>query len=92
MFRRRSNGVELTYEGHQFLTHAQNILAAVSEATRGVRRSGRSLSGKVKVGLTYTVAGYFFPQLLMRFSRSFPDVEFKLVENSELKLRRNRQW
>ncbi len=86
LFRRRSNGVELTYEGHQFLTHAQNIMAAVSEATRGVRRSGRSLRGQVKVGLTYTVAGYFFPQLLMRFSRSFPDVEFKLVEKQRTQI------
>ncbi len=80
LFQRRSNGVELTYEGHQFLTHAQNILAAVSEATRGIRRSGRSLRGEVRVGVTYTVAGYFLPQTLMRFSRSFPDVRVQMTE------------
>ena len=80
LFQRQSGGVVLTYEGHQFITHAQNILAAVSEASRGLRRSGRTLRGEVRVGLTYTVAGYFIPQILMRFGRSFPDVKIQLHE------------
>ena len=80
LFYRLSNGVTLTYEGQQFLHRAHNILAAVSEATRGLRRSGRSLRGEVNVGLTYTVAGYFIPQLLMRFGRSFPEIRLNLLE------------
>ena len=80
LFQRQSGGVVLTYEGHQFVRHAQNILAAVSEATRGLRRSGQTLSGDVRVGLTYTVAGYFIPQILMRFGRSFPNVNVHLRE------------
>ncbi|MDE0309052.1 MAG: LysR substrate-binding domain-containing protein [Acidiferrobacterales bacterium] len=80
LFQRQSGGVQLTYEGYQFLSHAQNILAAVSEATRGLRLSGRTLQGKVKVGLTYTVSGYFIPQILTRFSRSFPEVVVQMHE------------
>jgi len=80
LFERHHAGVALTYEGHQFLRRAQNILAAVSEATRGFRRSGHTLHGKVRVGLTYTVAGYFIPDLLMRFRRSFPRVSIRLQE------------
>ena len=80
LFERRHGGVDLTSEGHQFLRRAQNILTAVSEAMRGFRRSGRTLGGEVRVGVTYTVAGYFLPDLLARFERSFPKVQIKLQE------------
>ena len=80
LFERNANGMTLTYEGHQFLQHAQNIVAAVSEATRALHRSGRSVEGKVAVGVTYTVAGYFLPQILSRFRRVFPRVEVRMQE------------
>jgi DNA-binding transcriptional LysR family regulator len=80
LFDRHSNGVSLTYDGHQFLQYARNIVAAVTEATRAPRRSGRSVSGTIEVGVTYTVAGYFLPPLLSRFWRVFPDVEIHLHE------------
>ncbi|MDD9982334.1 MAG: LysR family transcriptional regulator [Gammaproteobacteria bacterium] len=82
LFERHANGVTLTYEGHQFLQHAQNIVAAVSEATRAPRRSGRDVKGEVAVGVTYTVAGYFLPQILSRFRRAFPGVTVRMQEIS----------
>src|SRR5262245_25788419 len=66
LFDRHSNGVTLTYDGHQFLQYARNIAAAVSEAARAPRRGGRSVAGSIEVGVTYTVAGYFLPPLLSR--------------------------
>jgi DNA-binding transcriptional LysR family regulator len=80
LFTRKSNGVSLTYEGHQFLQHAHNIVAAVSEATRSPRRTSESVTGKVELGVTYTVAGYFLPSLLARFMRAFPNVVVNLRE------------
>ncbi len=80
LFQRKSGGVVLTYEGYQFVGRAQNILAAVSEATRGLRRSGDTLHGTLRIGVTYTVAGYFIPQILMRFNRSFPEINVCLEE------------
>jgi DNA-binding transcriptional LysR family regulator len=80
LFDRHSNGVTLTYDGHQFLQHARGIVAAVSEATRAPRRSGASIKGEIAVGVTYTVAGYFLPPLLARFWRMFPAVKIHLHE------------
>lgn len=80
LFDRHSNGVSLTYEGHQFLQHAHNIVAAVSEATRAPRRSGPSVTGTIRCGVTYTVAGYFLPPILARFQRVFPGVSVQMHE------------
>ncbi len=80
LFRRHSNGVSLTLDGHQFLQHAHNIVAAVSEATRAPRRQGADVRGEIDVALSYTVAGYFLPPVLARFSRAFPGVTVRLRE------------
>ena len=88
LFDRNANGVTLTYEGHQFLQHAQNIVSALSEATRALRRSERSVEGTVSVGVTYTVAGYFLPQILTRFRRVFPRVEVSMKELSRDEIER----
>lgn len=73
LFDRHSTGVALTYEGHQFLQHARNIVAAVNQATRAPRSARESASGRIRVGVTYTVAGYFLPPHLARFARAFPE-------------------
>lgn len=80
LFERHSNGVSLTYEGHQFLQHAQNIAAAVSEATQAPRRSGPNVTGEIRAGVTYTVAGYFLPPILARFQRVFPGISVQMHE------------
>jgi DNA-binding transcriptional LysR family regulator len=66
LFDRHSNGVTLTYDGHQFLQHARSIATAVSEVTRAPRRSGGTVHGKIELGATYTVAGYFLPPSTLR--------------------------
>jgi len=80
LFDRHATGVSLTYEGHQFLQHARNIVAAVNQATRAPRSTREKTSGTIRVGVTYTVAGYFLPPHLARFTRVFPGVRVNLHE------------
>lgn len=80
LFRRYANGVALTSEGNQFLLHARNVTAAVQDALRAPRQVRVDLTGKVSIGVTYTVAGYFVPAPLARFRRSFPGIEIELHE------------
>ncbi len=86
LFQRKSNGVSVTYEGHQFLQHAHNIVAAVSEATQAPRRTSENIEGTIDVGVTYTVAGYFLPPVLARFARAFPNVTVKLHEHERSRI------
>ena len=59
LFERHAAGVALTREGNRFLLHGRNIMAAVAEAVREPRAAGAAVTGTVRVGVTYTVAGYF---------------------------------
>ena len=82
LFHRNPSGVTLTPEGNRFLQHARHIMAAVNEAIRVPRTADSALSGKVKVGVTYTVCGYFLPPYHARFIRNFPNVSLDLYEAS----------
>jgi DNA-binding transcriptional LysR family regulator len=80
LFDRRSNGIELTMDGSRFIHHARDILRAVADAETSARSRTASVSGPLHVWVSYTVAGYFLPPLLNRFTINCPNVEVKLVE------------
>jgi DNA-binding transcriptional LysR family regulator len=80
LFDRHASGVTLTYEGNLFLDHARHIVKSVDDAIRLPRRVRENVSGPLNLAMTYTVAGYFMPPYLSRFSRSFPNVNLNLTE------------
>ena len=80
LFSRHPHGVALTLEGSSFLQHARNIIASVNDALRVDLAQKVKVEGSVRVGVTYTVAGYFLPQHLARFGRTHPGVRLKLRE------------
>lgn len=82
LFDRHPSGVTLTPEGSRFLLHGRNVLAALEEAMRVSRSSNANTAGTVRVGVTYTVAGYFLPRQQARFARTFPNITLDLYEAS----------
>lgn len=82
LFDRNPGGVSLTREGNRFLLHGRNVMAAVAEAVREPWAASTSLTGTVRVGITYTVAGYFLPRHHARFASNFPNVRIDLYEAS----------
>ena len=80
LLERTSVGVTVTLEGSRFLSQGRQILAAVAEAVHSPHVSGDSIAGTVRVGVTYTVAGYFLPRHQMRFQANFPGVTLELFE------------
>jgi len=88
LFDRNPDGVSLTPEGARFLLHARNVMASVEEAMRVPRGSPDAVSGTVRVGVTYTVAGYFLPRRHARFSSNFPQVALELFEAPRVAIER----
>jgi DNA-binding transcriptional LysR family regulator len=80
LFERHAHGVSLTQAGQQFLQHARSISAAVDEALRSPQQYQLNVTGDMRVAVTYTVAGYFLPQHVVRFSRRYPGVTLDLHE------------
>ena len=79
LFYRSAKGLTLTHKGHQFLRHAQNILATVSSAERAVHVDDRPVAGEVNLGVTSLVAGYYLADLLAGYRRAYPNVRVSVV-------------
>ncbi|NEX64192.1 LysR family transcriptional regulator [Noviherbaspirillum galbum] len=78
LFDRLAQGVALTAEGQDFFHNACHILDSVRDAVHNPRFRKGTLRGSVSVAASYTVLGYFLPELLARFRASYPDVEIDL--------------
>ena len=80
MFARHARGVVPTREGQQFLRHARKIVDAMNDIRGGVGSDVAKINGKLSVGVTMTVSGYFLPDLLARYRHAFPAVALTIVE------------
>ncbi len=77
---RSAQGVSVTPEGARFLTRAKGIIAAVEDAARSPLGEATRVTGRLRLGVTYTVAGYFMPRHHAAFRRSYPGVLLELQE------------
>src|SRR5215471_16884541 len=54
LLRRHAKGIELTFEGNQFLRHARAVVTAVSDAALAPRQARSGVSGSFSLAMTYT--------------------------------------
>ncbi len=80
LFNRLPHGVALTPEGQAFLHHARHVMDAVNDAMRHASLLPQTAKGTIRLAATYAVLGYFLPDLLSRFKRSYPNVEIDLID------------
>ena len=80
LLERGATGVAVTPEGARFLSHARSIVVAVEDAVRSPLGEGARVTGRVRLGVTYTVAGYFMARHYARFRRSYPGIVLEMVE------------
>lgn len=80
LFQRLPHGVALTAQGQVFFHHARHVMDAVSDAMNHATLQPQTMKGTIRVAATYTVLGYFLPDLLSRFKRNYPNVEIDLID------------
>ncbi|MDM9561504.1 LysR substrate-binding domain-containing protein [Bordetella petrii] len=80
LFDRHPHGVTLTPEGHNFHQRAREVLDTLDDALREPGFQRYALRGSVRIAASYTVLGYFLPELLARFRKRYPDVVLDLVD------------
>jgi DNA-binding transcriptional LysR family regulator len=78
--RRHAAGVSLTPEGHRFLLHAQDIIAAVNSAMSAPMLADRHTSGRLRIGATHLMLGHYIVPAMVRFSKAYERIEVDLVE------------
>ncbi|MFM0212716.1 LysR family transcriptional regulator [Paraburkholderia sediminicola] len=84
LFERLPQGVALTPDGQDFLNHARHILDSVRDAVYKAPFRSHDLKGTVRIAASYTVLGYFLPELMARFRATYPDVEIDLHDTDRM--------
>lgn len=80
LFERTHAGVRLTMEGARFLEHARHITGAVTTAVRSPLGEAKGFSGRMRLGMSYTVVGYFMSRHYARFRKTYPQLEVDVIE------------
>lgn len=81
LFARHARGMGLTHAGHQFLRHAEEVMAALESAERSIRARPDTVQGTLNLGVGSLVTAYYLPELLARFERVFPGVTVRVTED-----------
>ncbi|MBA4032664.1 MAG: hyalin [Planctomyces sp.] len=80
VFERKTRSVQLTDAGLLLQSRAQQVLAILDDTKSEIADDGQS--GRVRVGAIPTIAPYFLPTVLRRFSQQFPKATVIVQENT----------
>jgi LysR family hydrogen peroxide-inducible transcriptional activator len=77
---RRPGEVTLTAVGLQVATSAEQVLALTRDLVDVARHLGRTLAGRLRLGVIPTLAPYVLPTILPELQRRYPDLQIELRE------------
>lgn len=80
VFERRTRSVALTDSGVLLQARAHQVLSIIEDTKAEITDDGHS--GRVRVGAIPTIAPYFLPEVLRKFSREFPKASLIVQENT----------
>ncbi|QDT20020.1 LysR family transcriptional regulator [Gimesia chilikensis] len=80
VFERKTRSVALTDAGTLLQSRAQQILALIEDTKAEISDDGRS--GQIRIGAIPTIAPFFLPDLLRKFSTEFPAASIIVQEDT----------
>jgi DNA-binding transcriptional LysR family regulator len=75
---RLPRGCRLTEAGTILSEHARRWLAIEADASRAIAEYRGLNRGRLAIGASLTIGGYFLPGLLAEFHRRYPEIELKV--------------
>ena len=87
VFERKTRSVSLTDAGTLLQARAQQVLTILEDTKAEITDDGQS--GRIRVGAIPTIAPYFLPEVLRRFSQKFPRATVVVQENTTDALLKN---
>ena len=87
VFERKARSVSLTDAGTRLQARAQQVLSIIADTKAEITDDGES--GRVRVGAIPTIAPYFLPEILQKFSAAFPRATLIVQENTTDHLLKN---
>lgn len=82
LFNRTTREVELTSVGRVFLERARTAMDDLESAMLGIADIATHRSGRVTVACVPSAALYFLPSVLGSFSKSYPGIRVRVVDES----------
>lgn len=86
---RGPKGAKLTYQGQRMLDHALSAETALSQAKESARGAEGRISGDCSLQLSDGVANYWISSFLPAFFRRYPNIELKMMLDTEERSGRN---
>jgi DNA-binding transcriptional LysR family regulator len=80
LLERTTRRVSLTEAGRQFLVHADAVMEELALAMQGMAQRTTQRAEHVTVACVPSVAHYVLPEVLKEFSRRFPEVRIKVID------------
>lgn len=80
VFERKTRTLSLTDAGTLLQARAQQVLSILEDTKAEITDDGQS--GRIRVGAIPTIAPYFLPEILRRFSNEFPKATLIVQENT----------
>jgi LysR family hydrogen peroxide-inducible transcriptional activator len=80
IFERSQKNFLVTKVGKEIINKAEIILREVEEIKNIAKNSKNPFSGEVRIGAFPTLASYFFPKVIGKISKKFPQLKLLLLE------------
>ena len=79
LFKRSTQGLELTLDGSKLLETARKMADAADQFSRLASTRDIELSGDIRVSANEIVAHYLLPQVLFEFNQLYPQIKLDIV-------------
>lgn len=86
IFDRKTKPVSITHEGQAVINQLHIINREVANLEELVKNLKGEFRGSLHIGIIPTIAPFIFPLIMNDFSKSYPDVNFKITEMPTAKI------